>query len=99
MPISNLFSEYATLEAEIKALEAKQEQLKPHIIATMLEQGIDKEDVGIAKFSLSKRKKWSYPEPIIEMEEEVKAAKAKAESTGEATYEESDSLRCTLAKL
>lgn len=97
--ISNLFSEYASLDAQIKALEEKKEQLRPHIISMMQDHGKDKEDVGIGTFSLFPRKVWTYPERITAMAEDVKAAKAKAESTGEATFEEVPQLKYTPAKL
>ncbi len=106
MSVSNLYSEYAQNAAEIGALKAriaefelKQDQLKPHIIAMMIEQGAEKIELDIGKFTVSKLKSWSYPESVIELGEEFKAAKAKAESTGEATYEVTESLRYTPVKL
>jgi hypothetical protein len=99
MPISNLYSEYASVKAQIAALELKEEQLRPHIIEMMQNEGEDKKDIGVGKFSLSSRKVWTYPERITEMNEELKAEKAKAESTGEATFEEVPQLRYTAAKL
>lgn len=99
MGISNLYSEYAQLEAEISALELKKEQLRPHITKMMLDDGIDKLDIGVGKFSVSPRKTWAYPDEVLEIGEKFKAAKAKAESTGEATFEETPSLRYTPAKL
>jgi hypothetical protein len=99
MPVTNLYSEYATLEAEIGALELKKEQLRPHIIKMMLEDGVEKLDIGVGKFSVNKRKTWTYPDEVIEIGEKFKAAKAKAESTGDAEFEEVDQLRYTPAKL
>jgi hypothetical protein len=99
MSISNLYEEYAMLEAEIAAREAKKEQLRPHIMRMMIEQGLEKVETSVGKFSVSKRKVWSYPEEIADFMEELKARKAKAESTGEATYEEVDQLRFTMSKL
>lgn len=99
MPISNIYGEYAQLESEIAALELKKEQLRPHILKQMIEEGIEKTDIGIGKFSVSPRKVWTYPEAVLEVGEKFKAAKAKAESTGEATYEEVPQLRYTPTKL
>lgn len=99
MGISNLYAEYAKLESELAVLEMKKEQLRPHIIEMMKESGTDKEDIGVGKFSLSIRTQWKYPERIVEMEDAVKAAKAKAQSTGEAEAQEFDQLRYTAAKL
>jgi hypothetical protein len=97
--MSNLYEEYAILESEIKALEAKKEQLRPHILKMMVDQGVENLETAVGKFSVTKLKKWSYPEEVIELEDDFKAAKAKAQSTGEATYEETESLRFTIAKL
>lgn len=99
MSISNLYAEYAQLDADIAALEMKKEQLRPHIIKMMIEQGLEKIETALGKFTVGKRKIWSYPEHIVELSEQVKSEKAKAESTGEATYEEVDQLRFTAVKL
>lgn len=99
MQVTSVFDEYAMLEAQIKALESKKEQLRPHIMKSMIEQGLEKIETAVGKFSISKRKVWSYPEKIKELEDEFKSAKALAESTGEATYEEVDQMRFTISKL
>lgn len=97
--LTNIFGEYADVDAQIKALELKKEQLRPFIIEKMNEQNMQKVETEIGSFSVNQLKKWSYPESIVELGEEFKAAKAKAESTGEATFEETPSLRFTPAKL
>lgn len=99
MSISNLYGEYAKLEAEMAALELKKEQLRPHIIKMMLDEGAKAVDIGVGKFSLSIRKAWKYPDEVMAIGEKFKAAKAKAESTGDAECEEFDQLRYTSAKL
>lgn len=99
MGVTNLFEEYAQLEAQLSALELKKEQLRPFIIEKMISDGVEKIDIGVGKFAVSPRKTWTYPAEVVELGEEFKAAKAKAESTGEATYEETPSLRYTAAKL
>lgn len=99
MSVSNIFEEYATLEAEIAAREEKKAQLRPFILEQMVTKGIKKQDTAVGSFSVSKLKKWTYPERIKQMEEEFKAEKAKTQSTGEATFEEADSLRFTMIKL
>ncbi len=97
--VSNLYGEYAKLDAEIKALELKKEQLRPHIVKMMVDQGVEKLDTGLGKFSVTMLKKWSYSEKVEEMADQLKAQKAKEESTGEASYEETPSLRFTAIKL
>ncbi len=106
MGISNIFGEYAINDAQIKSLKAqiaeielKQDQLRPHIITSMVEQGMTKTELDIGKFTVERRKVWTYPEAVVELGEELKAQKATAESTGEATYTEVEGLRYTPVKL
>lgn len=106
MGISNIHGEFASNEAEIGALKAKiaeielkQDQLRPHIIEMMIADGVEKMETNVGKFTVSKRKVWTYPEAINDLNEELKAQKAKAESTGEATYDEVEGLRFTPVKL
>ncbi len=97
--MGNIYEEYAVVEAEIAALELKKEQLRPHILKMMIEQGHEKIATSVGNFSIVRRKTWKYPEDVIELGEEFKSAKAKAESTGDATYEEKESLMFKQAKL
>jgi len=97
--LSNIFEEYATLEAEIKAREEKKEQLRPFIIEKMLKESSKKVETSVGSFSINQLKKWEYPQEVLKIGEDFKAAKAKAESTGEATYKEQPSLRFTIIKL
>lgn len=99
MAVKNIYDEYAAVDAEIKALEAKKEQLRPHILSKLLDEGVDKLETSLGKFSMTYLKKWTYPEDVTEIGEKFKAAKAKAESTGDATYEETPSLRFTATTL
>ncbi len=99
MPISNIYGEYAEVDAQIKALELKKEQLRPFIVQGMIDDGVDKLETALGKFSVNPLKKWAYPEYVLEIGENFKTAKARAESTGEATFEETPSLRFTPAKL
>ncbi len=48
---------------------------------------------------MTRLKTWTYPESITAIYDKFKAAKAKAESTGDATYTEKESLRFTQVKL
>lgn len=95
----NVFEEYAVIAAQIEALEKKKDDLRPKIIEEMASQGMKKIETSVGNFSISKRKKFTYPQRITDMEEEVKAEKALAESTGEAVFEEVDSMRFVSTKL
>lgn len=93
------YEKYAVLDAEIKALTAQKDAVKADILTDMQTQGTEKISHALGSFTISKLKKWKYPEYITEAEDELKATKAKAESTGEATYDEQDSLRFTSVKI
>jgi len=94
----DIFAEYANCTAQIKDLKDKADSLKESIILVVSKD--KKEGVkAYGKFTVSNLKKWEYPESLISLEEEVKAKKAKAQSTGDATYTESPSLRFTPIKL
>ena len=97
--MENKYEQYATLDAQIRELTAKKDQVKLEIISEMNDKGENKVESDFGKFTITKLKKWIYPEKVLDLEEKFKSAKAKAESTGEATYEEQDSLRFTSIRL
>lgn len=94
-----MYEQYALLCAQEKELKEKKEKLNEMIITEMMNKGIEKQKHSLGQFTISKLKKWKYPAFIEELSEDLKAQKAKAESTGEATYEESPSLRFTISKI
>lgn len=91
--MDNHYQEYAVIDSQIKDLTEKKEVLKMLIIGDMYNEGVAKKESEYGKFTIAKLKKWIYPEKVLDLEEKYKTAKAKAESNGEATYEEQDSLR------
>lgn len=99
MGVSNLYEEYASVDAQIKALELKKEQLRPHIVSMMEAEKLEKVETSLGKFAITNLKKWSYSDVVEKMADDLKARKAKEESTGEATFDEVPSLRFTSAKL
>lgn len=99
MGISNIYEEYAVLESQIKALELKKEQLRPHILQMMIDNGETKVETAVGSFSRGVRKVWTYTEKVEELNEALKARKALEESTGDAELEEVEQLRFTMAKL
>jgi len=62
----------------------------------------DKVEIESGKFSLSKRRKYVYPEHVLSEEEELKSniknLKLKSEQIGDGSYEESTSLTFTKNK-
>ena len=94
-----IYDEYEILNAQIDSLESKKDDLRAKILTDMVTNGMKQVPVATGKFSISKLKRWTYPEEVTKIGEEFKAAKAKAESTGEATYTEQDSLKFNTIKL
>lgn len=97
--MDNLYQKYALIEDQIKELTAQKEELRTSILNEMVSAGEEKLVTPVGSFSVTKLKTWEYPESVIELGEEYKAAKASAESTGEATYTEKESLRFTKVTL
>ena len=95
----NNFEKYAIIDSQIRELTEQKEVLRVGIVKEMVEKSEEKVETGVGSFSISKLKTWSYPEKVLEIGEKFKAAKAKAESTGEATYVEKESLRFTTLKI
>lgn len=94
----NIYEEYAIVKAQKAELEAREDVLKASIIADMNERETSKEETPLGRFSITRRKTWTYPQRVIDLGETFKAEKSKAESTGEATYVEAESLTFTSAK-
>lgn len=97
--MTTLYEQYALLDNEIKSLTERKDNLKVEILSGMVKSGEDKIVTEVGSFSITTLKTWSYPEKIVEMGEKFKAAKAKAESTGEAEFVEKPSLRFNGIKL
>lgn len=97
--MQTLYEEYAILEAKLKDLNNKKDTLRVHILEEMTKKGEEKVVTPIGSFTVAKLKSWTYPDDVVALGEEFKASKAKAESTGDATYEETPSLRFVAIKL
>lgn len=97
--MSKHYTKYAELDAQIKALEAEKDEVKGLILSEMVESGQEAVETDVGKFTVTRLKTWTYPEAVTELGDKFKAAKAKAESTGDATYVEKESLRFNSIKL
>jgi hypothetical protein len=93
------YEQYAILDAKIKDLTSQKDEIRNKILEDLVENEIPSIDTTVGKFTISKLKSWTYTEAVEEKTEELKALKAKEESTGDATYEEKPSLRFTGMKL
>jgi hypothetical protein len=94
-----LYEEYAILDAQIKELEYKKDVLRVNILTDMVGLEQDKVETSVGSFSIAKLKRWTYPKKVLDLGEKFKAEKAKAESTGEATFTEQESLRFNSIKI
>lgn len=95
----NLYEEYAVVENKIKALTLMKDTLRGHILEQMVDKGEEKVTTPVGSFTVAKLKTWVYPDEVVALGEEFKAEKARAESTGDATYTETPSLRFVQVKL
>ncbi len=93
------YDEYAVLDAKIKEMENKKDELRGLILQDMIELHQEAVNTSVGKFSVTRLKSWTYPEKVLELGDKFKAAKAKAESCGDATYVEKESLRFTKISL
>lgn len=91
----NNYEQYAILVNEINSLEQKKDELKGFILQEMVEKEQDKIQTSVGSFTVAKLKKWTYSEKTLSLGEKFKTAKAKEESTGDAKFVETPSLRFT----
>ena len=94
-----MYEQYALLDAQIKDLTNKKNELKVEILQDMIARGVESEKNTLGKFTISLLKKWEYTDNVKELNEQYKTAKAREESTGDATYVEEESLRFTPSKI
>lgn len=81
----DLLNQYAKIKLEIKALEAKAEELNPEILDIMQIHNLGEIEVSDqGKLSLGSRRTWKYPKLIKDLEDDLKAKKKEAEQTGQA---------------
>lgn len=97
--MDSIYSKYAIIEDKIKELEAQKSELREYILNEMVSSGEEKLVTPVGSFSVTPLKTWVYPPSVLALKEDFEAAKAAAQSTGDATYTEKESLRFTPAKL
>lgn len=97
--MEHLYEEYASIDNQIKALTEQKDAVKEKIIEAMTDAGEEKVEASVGKFAITKLKTWTYTDETLAIGEKFKTAKAKEESTGDATFVEKPSLRFTPIKL
>jgi len=84
----DLLTRYSTLKAQIKALEAEVEEIKPTIVSEMESEAMDEVLLpNVGKLYFKERRIWTYPEVIDTLEKQLKADKKVAQQKGTATCE------------
>ena len=80
---------YAALKAQISSLEDQLDKLKPEICQIVEEANpIDKTiETEWGNFEMVQKRKYIYPQDILDLEAGVKEKKKEAEATGEAEFE------------
>ncbi len=85
--------EYAALEAEYRALEAKREAMRENIVNMFLKAKIDKMEVdNVGSFTVGRRTSWTYTDAVKKIEERLKIARTKEQQKGLAKSSETEYL-------
>lgn len=95
----SLYKEYMQLVEQEKEITLLKNKMRDTILKDMTTRQVVSEDHDGGKFTISYLKKWTYSQATVEMEDKLKAKKAKEQSTETATYTEEPSLRFTLKEL
>lgn len=103
--ITETYTEYASIEEQIKLLTEKKEGLRDVILKHLVDNDMKQEKHTLGTFSVTTSKSWFYPASVSkkieaikaeikEKSEEVKAVEAKAQSVAVAakTTEEAEAL-------
>lgn len=93
-----VFTEYADLTRQIKALEVRQDEIKPQVEAELGKVDGELVKGGFGTFSFRTTKKWAYSDVVKTLELSAKDQKKKEEENGTATATESKSLVFRLAE-
>jgi hypothetical protein len=74
MDTKQLVTEYADIEKQIEAFEARKKEIKGTLQEEMTNLGADQIKSEVGMFYFRTTKKWSYPEVVKAVEVEVKTA-------------------------
>jgi len=94
----SLYQTYADIDLQIKELTKMKDSIRDEILKGMLTDGNDKLQNEVGSFTVSKLKKWTYPEDVISLSTKLEIAKEVAKNELTATYTEEPSLRFTPSK-
>lgn len=60
----DIYEEYALLDAQIRVLENKKDELRTHILQDMINNGVAKKPTPLGNFTVAKLKRYEYPDPL-----------------------------------
>lgn len=81
--MSNKYEQLALIKEQIATLKEQEDELREELFNEMMSKGETKVNTRYGTVSIAKKKCWSYPEHIREMEIDLKDAKKKAQVDGE----------------
>lgn len=95
-----LLMDYAAVKQQIKALEAKAEEMQEDVIRVVettnpVDKVVDIENIGT--FTMVPKRKYTYPADVTDLEEKVKQLKKESEAKGTALVTEQPYLKFTAA--
>lgn len=87
------FDEYLALDEQAKLIEHKKAHLKAQIMVELEKSEDGRFEHPAGMFTVSHRKKWTYTDVVVKLEDKLSIQKTKEEKHGDATFEESSFLR------
>jgi glucose-6-phosphate 1-dehydrogenase len=95
---NELLKEYADIQIKIKELTTRKDEIQEEVLnATLENDGKIESEYG--NFTIRVLKRYTYPQYVLDAEEDYKGLKAKAEELEEATYVEMPSLTFKALKI
>jgi len=92
------YERYAELKGIVAEAEKELKEINAVIVKELSEFDIDEFPTEFGKFTISKRKKWVYPEEVLLLETRFKEAKIESEQIGTAGYVDQLELRFSKPK-
>ena len=87
-----LYKDYALLDAEMKALEAKKTDMRTQILEGLVSTNQEKVETSVGSFTVAKKIKWTYSDTLKQLEEKLKIKQLNEQTKGTATASESNYL-------
>lgn len=89
---NDLFYALALKQKELEQVQEELNELRDKVSEHMAQEGVDKVEGDFGSFYFQSRKKWSYSDDIIELEQKLKDKKKEEQEKGIAGVEASTSL-------